>query len=243
MSDEKPELHLVLARELPRLHAFAFLATGSRDAAFAALRGVAEYPAAEVRSAASAELALLGCLVRYLREESGRRPSWSFQKLDDLLRAEPTLPVDHAAPPIDGDRRRLPVLVAEVQRSCLVTALTCLRLSDRLAFLLVDVLGQPESVALDLLETTPVGLDVRLRRARKRLADYLGPRCGHVARNNPCSCENRLAIALAEGFVTLPREPEPPLEAGPTQDLGALYRRLLALRAPPVGTLVDPADP
>lgn len=232
----------VLERELPRLHAFALLATGSWTDALAALQGTFHGAAAEVLSSSSPEMVLLRRLVEHLSETLGSRPTLSFQGLDDLLRAEVTIPVNTAAPPIDGDLRRLPVLVAEVQRACLRAALNCVPLADRLAFLVVDVLGYSETVALELLAITKPTLKVRLSRARGRLSAYLGPRCQHVARHNPCSCGGRLGVALAADFVMLPLDPEPPLEEGPTEDLGALFRRHLALRAPPLRSLVDPSD-
>lgn len=70
-------------------------------------------------------------------------------------------------------------------------------------------------------------LRVRLIRARRPLEDYLGPRCGHLAARNFCSCAGRLGVALAAGFVELPAGPAPPPDAvPPAGHVVELYRSL-----------------
>ena len=43
---------------------------------------------------------------------------------------------------------------------------------------------------------------MRLSRARKKVADYLAPRCEHVDPRNPCRCPSRLGVALTGGFFS-----------------------------------------
>ena len=85
--------------------------------------------------------------------------------------------------------------------------------------------------AANLLGIKESAYRVRLTRARKRIEDYLTPRCYHVDRQNPCTCTGRLGIAMDAGFVTMPPHqldiPHEPHDAdGPRRDIGSLYRSL-----------------
>ena len=42
---------------------------------------------------------------------------------------------------------------------------------------------------------------MRLSRARKKVGDYLAPRCEHVNPMNPCRCPARVGTALHNGFI------------------------------------------
>src|SRR5258705_358318 len=44
-------------------------------------------------------------------------------------------------------------------------------------------------------------LEERLPRARKKVGDYLAPRCEHVNPMNPCRCPARVGTALHKGFI------------------------------------------
>lgn len=214
---------------LPGLFALAFLACGSRVDArrhvAAALREIDHADAVDV------DLHLLACLVATLEEALGRRANQRFVVLDDLLRADASRSVDLDAPPISGDQARVPVLLAALKESCLVAALGCVPPGVRLAFILVDVVGHSLAATAELLRTTESTVRVKLVRARRPLADYLGPRCGHLAARNYCSCAGRLGVALAAGFVELPSGPAaPPVNPSRPHDVGALYRSLPGAR-------------
>jgi RNA polymerase sigma-70 factor (ECF subfamily) len=49
---------------------------------------------------------------------------------------------------------------------------------------------------------------VRLSRARKKIGDYLAPRCEHVNPRNPCHCPSRIGVALRKGFIAPPLNAE-----------------------------------
>ena len=66
---------------------------------------------------------------------------------------------------------------------------------------------------------------------RKRIEDYLTPRCYHVDQQNPCTCTGRLIIAIDAKFVSPPPHtidiPHEPHDGdGPRRDMGSLYRSL-----------------
>ena len=212
---------------LPDMFALALLACGSRPDAqrhvAATLRALGRADAAVMD-----QHALLARLVATLETALGRRASQRFIVLDDLLRADASREVDLEAPPICGDHTRLPALLAALKESCLIAALGCVPPGVRLAFILVDVLGHSLPLTAMLLRTTESAVRVKLIRARRPLVDYLGPRCGHLAARNFCSCAGRLGVALAAGFVDLPPGPAPPPDsAPPALHIGDLYRSLV----------------
>lgn len=234
MPSAPTEFTELLSAELPRLYAFAYVMSGSRDEAFGhvleAIRECAADPGAVLSAPRPAD-ALLGRLARRLEEGLGRKADQSFVILDNLLRGDETREVDPNQPPIDGDLTRVPVLLWELKRTCLASVLGCLPPGVRLSFVVTDLLGYPPGAAADLLGIKESAFRVRLTRARRRLEDYLAPRCGHIDRLNPCYCEGRLTQALEAGFVRLPPHTvDIPAEAyndGPEhRDIASLYKSL-----------------
>lgn len=234
MSRSPDELPDLVRAELPRLYAFAYVMCGARDEAFAhvrdALRGLAGDPEA-VLTAEKPGDALLGRVARAIEEALGRKADQSFVILDNLLRREETQPINPEMPPIEGDLSRVPVLLWELKRTCLAWVLRCLPPGVRVSFVVTDLLGYPPAAAAELLGIKESAFRVRLTRARRRLEDYLSPRCCHIDRHNPCYCEGRLSQALEAGFVRLPPHTvDIPTEAyneGPEhRDIAGLYKTL-----------------
>src|SRR5205823_725489 len=83
---------------------------------------------------------------------------------------------------------------------------------------------------------------VRLSRARKKIGDYLAPRCEHIDPRNPCHCPSRIGIALAKGFIAPPQSAVVQLRA-PNQrpfdqeiksrDATKIFQTLPPAQAPP----------
>lgn len=237
--DELPDL---VRAELPRLYAFAYVMCGARDEAFAhvrdALRGLAG-DAEAILAADKPGDALLGRVARAIEEALGRKADKSFQILDDLLRFDETQPINPEMSPIDGDLSRVPVLLWELKRTCLAWVLRCLPPGVRVSFVVTDLLGYPPARAAELLGIKESAFRVRLTRARRRIEDYLAPRCCHVDRHNHCYCEGRLTLALETGFVKLPPHtadvPAAAYDDEPEhRDIAELYRSL-----PPVAPLPE----
>lgn len=207
MSRSPTELPHLVSAELPRLFAFAYVMCGARDEAFVhvreALRGLAGGAAALLAAPRPGDV-LLGRVARAMEEALGRKADQSFVILDNLLRGEETQPINPDKPPIDGDLSRVPVLLWELKRTCLASVLGCLPPGVRVSFVVTDLLGYPPAAAAELLGIKESAFRVRLTRARRRLEDYLAPRCGHIDRHNPCYCEGRLTLALETAFVKLP---------------------------------------
>ena len=82
---------------------------------------------------------------------------------------------------------------------------------------------------------------MRLSRARKKIGDYLAPRCEHVDPRNPCHCPSRIGIALAKGFIAPPqsavvqlRTPQRPFDQEiKSRDSNQIFQTLPPSTAPP----------
>ena len=237
LASRRRQLRELVGAELPRLLAFATLACGLQVAASDVVADMlAELDDDAILSAPRPGEELLARLLQHLQQVFGRKASVDVAVLEDALRAGESLPIDVRAPPISGDLSRVPILLAELKRTCLTAALECLPLARRLAFLL-DLFGYSAEEAASLLRTQMSALQPLLRRGVRQLEDYLGPRCGHLNPSHFCSCSGRLGVALATGFVRLPivRDAAPPA-AEPTRDLASLYRSILG------AGLKDPGD-
>lgn len=100
-------------------------------------------------------------------------------------------------PPEAEDR----LLEEEVKRSCTLAMLQCLDRDQRLAFILGEILGMTSVEGAYVTETTPEVFRKRLSRARARLREFMGQRCGLVNPESPCRCARQVPFALHAGLV------------------------------------------
>lgn len=216
------------ADPIEQLHVFAAFMLGSRDEAFAAVRDVtAQHPAAPERR--------LAALVRLLLVRPSPARADQFAALDDLLRAETTAPIDLRHPLVQGDVRRLTVLLSELRRSCLLGTLQGLTPERRAVFILRHVLGLSIETCAALCDTTTSAMMVSDARGRRALDGYLGTRCEHINPGNPCRCAARLGAALDRGVVQWPEHHEhdaAPLPRKTYRKVRDLYASLPRVRLP-----------
>ena len=182
-----------------RLYNFVFRLTLDRDRAerylvdiFAkAGEQVAEMPDED------AEVWLLGIANHMLEERLPRQPEVDFDILDETLRGEATR-TDVVRSLSDPQRDFLPW---ELKQGCMTAVINCLPPGERAAFVVCHVLKLPDEPAARSLGITESAYKVRLSRARKKVGDYLAPRCEHVNPMNPCRCPARVGTALHKGFI------------------------------------------
>lgn len=146
---------------------------------------------------AQIEAWLLRIANHVLVQSDDRGTDVSFDLLDETLRSEATR-TDTVKSLTDPQRN---YFLWELKQGCMTSVVNCLPPGERVAFVLTMIMGQGEEEAAQTLGITASAFKVRLSRARKKISDYLAPRCEHVDPRNPCHCPSRLGVALNRGFV------------------------------------------
>jgi DNA-directed RNA polymerase specialized sigma24 family protein len=226
-----------------RLYNFVFRLTLDRDRAERYLADIYAHAAERIdtqpASADDALVWLLGLANQILEERLPRQPEVNFDILDDTLRNEATR-TDVVRSLTDPQRD---ILLWELKQGCMTAVLNCLPPGERAAFTVCHVLKLPDVTAAKSLGITESAYKVRLSRARKKIGDYLAPRCEHVNPMNPCRCPARVGTALAKGFIRSVgavggevslRKPDPygrygtgpGNEDAPMRDISAIYGSL-----------------
>ena len=170
-----------------------------------------------------------------------RSPEVSFDLLDQTLRSEATRTdvVRSLAEP------RRDFLLWELKQGCMTSVVNCLSPGERAAFVLGVIMKLSDSDAAQTLCISSSAYRVRVSRSKKKIADYLAPRCEHVDPRNPCRCPARIGVALSKGFISggvvnLRQPPQsygrygvgPDQEDKPQRDITAIYGGLPAPRMP-----------
>ncbi len=202
------------------------------------------------------EVWLLGLANQLLEQRLPRQPEVNFDILDETLRSESTR-TDVVRSLSDPQRD---LLLWELKQGCMTSVINCLPPGERAAFVVCHVLKLPDDAAARCLAITESAYKVRLSRARKKVGDYLAPRCEHVNPMNPCRCPARVGTALHKGFIrsigqsggeiSLRKGADIPYgrygtgpehEDVPMRDIGAIYGSLPDPEAPPdlVSKLID----
>jgi len=104
-------------------------------------------------------------------------------------------------------------LLSEVRLSCTQGMLMMLSREERLALVLVDLLGFDAAEAAGLVEVSHDALRQRLSRARTRLGTFLEARCGVANPEAKCRCEKQLPAKKSLG-LTPERQRYAPLAIG-----------------------------
>jgi RNA polymerase sigma factor (sigma-70 family) len=143
---------------------------------------------------------LLRIATHVIGKKVSRGQDVSFDLLDEKLRSEPTR--TDVVTSLSQPQRNF--YLWELKQGCMTSVVNCLPPGERVAFVLSAILGYGEESAASVLGITPSAYKVRLSRARKKVSDYLAPRCEHVDPRNPCRCPSRLGVALQGGFLGTP---------------------------------------
>ncbi len=166
----------------------------------------------------------------------------SFDLLDETLRSEATR-TDVQRGLNDPEKS---YMLWELKQGCMTSVVNCLSPGERIAFVMTVMMGFSEEHAAKVLGISGSAYKVRLSRARKKVTDYLAPRCEHVEPSNPCHCPSRLGVALSKGFIAQPQVSEVRLrdrqpfgrygsggtEDAPARDVMRIYQTLPDVDAP-----------
>ncbi|MBU0513738.1 MAG: RNA polymerase sigma factor [Proteobacteria bacterium] len=93
------------------------------------------------------------------------------------------------------------LVVEEIRLSCLNGLLLCLDRDQRLAFILGDMLELDSGQGAEVLDITPAAFRKRLSRARTRLKNFLGHKCGLMNPDNPCRCAQAAGYDLKSRWI------------------------------------------
>ncbi|MEO1336477.1 MAG: RNA polymerase sigma factor, partial [Myxococcota bacterium] len=96
------------------------------------------------------------------------------------------------------------VLEREVRLACTQNMLLSLSRQERIALILVEILGASATVGADICEVRTETFRQRLSRARAKLRPILEERCGLSAPSLPCQCR-RQAAAKQKACIDQPR--------------------------------------
>lgn len=94
-----------------------------------------------------------------------------------------------------------PVLVEEAKLGCMAGMILCLDRSERIVFVLGEIMGLKDFEAADMLQIQPAAYRKRLSRARKSLYSFMNDKCGLINRSNPCRCEKKTIGFMERGWV------------------------------------------
>ncbi len=92
-------------------------------------------------------------------------------------------------------------LITEVRLSCTQGMLLTLSREERLALVLVDLLGFDAAEAADIAEVSHDAMRQRLSRARTRLSAFLQRTCGVANPDAACRCEKQVPAKKALGLT------------------------------------------
>jgi RNA polymerase sigma factor (sigma-70 family) len=146
--------------------------------------------------------------------------TWAFRiaanhATDIARRARPTVSFDALAEKLEAGAAiaaRLPSLVSgsdpelelearEMGQRCTQGMLMCLDAEARTAFVLGEVFDFDAHIAAEVLGIGEAAYRQRLSRARRRLEDFMGARCGLVDPLAPCDCRRQSRAARAAGLT------------------------------------------
>jgi len=140
---------------------------------------------------------LLKIAQHILEKTLDRKPEVTFDVLDEILRSEATR--TDIVSSLNEPKRDF--LLWELKQGCMTSVVNCLSPGERAAFVLSTIMKIDDSHAAQTLGVTTSAFKVRLSRAKKKISDYLAPRCEHVDPMNPCRCPARVGVALNKGFI------------------------------------------
>jgi RNA polymerase sigma factor (sigma-70 family) len=238
-SARQEQFKQIIADHWRRLFNFAYRMTLDRERAATVVEEafLRAYVGDELPEPDVLEQWLLRIVNHVLEQRLPRTPELSFDILDETLRSEATR-TDVVRSMTDPQRD---FMLWELKQGCMTAVVNCLSPGERAAFVLATVLKQSETDAAASLGVTKSAYKVRLSRARKKVADYLAPRCEHIDPMNPCRCPARVGVALKKGFIRSSgevnlRKPAvtpfgrygagPDSEDEPLRDVNAIYGNL-----------------
>jgi RNA polymerase sigma factor (sigma-70 family) len=189
----------LLTQHLRRVYNFCFRMTLDHTRAASATEEVflRAYVGEAPDEVEKVEVWLIHIANHVLEQRLPRTPEVDFDLLDETLRSEATR-TDVVRSLTDPQRD---FMLWELKQGCMTSVVNCLSPGERAAFVASNIMKMSDEAAAAALGVTSAAFKVRLSRARKKVGDYLAPRCEHVNPMNPCRCPARVGVALRKGFI------------------------------------------
>jgi RNA polymerase sigma factor (sigma-70 family) len=92
--------------------------------------------------------------------------------------------------------------VTEAKLTCNARLLLCLDRDHRLAYILGEIVDLSSEEGAEVLEISSDAFRKRLSRARQRMEEFVGARCGLVDPSHPCRCGKVAALGIQAGKLT-----------------------------------------
>ncbi|MBX2800116.1 MAG: RNA polymerase sigma factor [Myxococcales bacterium] len=149
--------------------------------------------------------------IRGFRHES-RFSTWAYRVavrslLDARRGRRESLTLEEGTAALDqgladpGPNPEDPLLVEEVKLACTTALLVCLPRTQRMAYVLGDIVGLSGPEAAAVLDIASTAYRQRLAAARKTIRGFFRSRCGLWDPALPCRCEQQTAFCTRVGFV------------------------------------------
>lgn len=120
----------------------------------------------------------------------------TFENIERMIAAG-----DGQPPQLQVPEGELKLLAEETRLACTGAMVMSLDREHRIAWILGEVFELSSTEAAEVLEIDAGAFRKRLQRARERLADWMGRRCGLVDPTNLCRCLRQVPIANAAGVA------------------------------------------
>lgn len=124
----------------------------------------------------------------------------AISNFTDYGRELDSIPLQSFDPTIASQPERK-VLIEEAKLGCMLGMLLCLERTQRLTFLIGEILEAPSQVGGEIFGISPAAFRKRLERARRDLSEFMNDKCGLLNENNPCRCEKKTTGFIKAGWV------------------------------------------
>ncbi len=135
----------------------------------------------------------------YLLTQKGRqskRFGMSFEEYSKLIDNGHSVGVNYTQ-----NKGEQLLLEEEVKVSCTHGMLLCLTETNRLVYILGDILDFNSVEGAKILEITPDNFRKQLSRSRKKLRNFLTHKCGLANPKNPCRCSKKIDYLIDKKII------------------------------------------
>ncbi len=135
----------------------------------------------------------------YLINSKGKKAAVfarSFNEYETLIDMGQSNKATHAQ-----NAGELALLEEEVKVSCTQGLLLCLNPTDRLVYILAEILEFNGKEGAEILGITATNFRKKLSRSREKIRNFLNNKCGLANTNNPCRCSKKIDFLINQNII------------------------------------------